>query len=497
VLEVSGLSRTFGGLRAVDGVSFDVREGEIVGLIGPNGAGKTTLFNLVTGFLAPTAGHVRFRGADITRWSPDRVAAAGIARTFQNIRLFREMPAAENVVIGRHLRTAATLADAVFATPRYRAEERDTRARAHELLALVGLADRAAVPARSLAYGDQRRLEIARALAMQPRLLLLDEPAAGMNTAETQALMTLIRRLRDERGLTVLLIEHDMKLVMGVCDRIVVLNFGRKIAEGAPHVVRSDPAVIEAYLGTQTTRLRDVRTASPGAPVLSVDTVTAGYAAGDVLHDVSLEVGAGQIVTLIGANGAGKTTLLRTVSGLVRPRGGEIRLRGSRVDGARADRIVSLGVAHVPEGRQVLARMTVLDNLRAGAFARRGSIERDLTALLTRFPELGERRLQIAGTLSGGEQQMLAIARGLMARPQLLMLDEPSLGLAPRIVERIFAIIREVNGEGTPILLVEQNAQLALETADHGYVLETGRVVRHDRADRLLGDEAVRRAYLG
>jgi len=515
VLEVDGLTKTFGGLRAVDGVSFAVGDGEITALIGPNGAGKTTLFNLVTGFLAPTAGRVRFRGEDITRWSPDRVTARGIARTFQNIRLFRGMSAIDNVVVGGHVRTSATLVDAVLATPRHRREERQARARAADLLTFVGLRDRASVPARSLPYGDQRRLEIARALATRPRLLLLDEPAAGMNTAETQALMTLIRRLRDDYGLTILLIEHDMKLVMGVCDRIIVLNFGRTIAEGAPDEVRGNPQVIEAYLGTHTARTGETRPASAGPPVLSVDGVSAGYAAGDVLHDVSVDVGAGQIVTLIGANGAGKTTLLRTIFGLLKPRRGTIRLHGAPINGLSPDRIVALGVAHVPEGRQVLARMTVLDNLRAGAYARprrasrgnvspvgeagrpAGTIEQDVEALLVRFPELGARRHQIAGTLSGGEQQMLAIARGLMARPALLMLDEPSLGLAPRIVDRIFAIVREVNADGTPILLVEQNAQLALETADRGYVLETGRIVRQDIAHRLLGDDAIRRAYLG
>ncbi len=498
MLVLEGISRTFGGLRALDDVSLEVPEGAIIGLIGPNGAGKTTLFNIVTGFLEPSAGRVRFRGEEITRWRPDRVTGRGIARTFQNIRLFRGMTALENVVIGEHTRTRATLWDGVLGTRTHRGEEWEARARARDLLALVGLGAQETRLAGALAYGDQRRLELARALATVPRLLLLDEPAAGMNTSETQALMRLIRRLRDERGLTILLIEHDMKLVMGVCDRIAVLNFGRKIAEGSPDQVRGDANVIEAYLGARTAGAAAAPWAEAGAPVLTVENVSAGYGPVDVLHHISLEVREGQIVTLIGANGAGKTTLLRTISGLLRPRTGQIRLRGQPIGGVRPDRIVALGVAHVPEGRQVLASMTVAENLRAGAYARRDSeIERDLTGLLDRFPALGARRDQIAGTLSGGEQQMLAIARGLMSRPRVLMLDEPSLGLAPQLVEQIFGIIQEINARGTPILLVEQNAQRALETAHWAHVLETGRMVMEDRADRLLGNEAVRRAYLG
>ncbi len=251
MLELRGVSISFGGVQAVDHVNMDVADGEIAGLIGPNGAGKTTVFNLITGIYAPDSGTIKFRGKAIQGLPPHRITELGVARTFQNIRLFGTASVLENVMMARHCRTRSGSLAAIFQTPGHRREEEETRRRALELLEFVDLADARDVRAADLPYGRQRRLEIARALATEPQLLLLDEPAAGMNETESESVMGLIRRIRDELRKTVLLIDHDMNVVMGLCDRITVLNFGRLLAHGRPEEVRTNPDVIEAYLGRE------------------------------------------------------------------------------------------------------------------------------------------------------------------------------------------------------------------------------------------------------
>ena len=509
VLKLDNITVDFGGLQAVSHVSFEVLPGQITAVIGPNGAGKTTLFNVVNGLQKASTGHVWFAGKDVTGLAPAQVARLGMARTFQNLRIFGNMSVLENVMVGRHRHEKSKFVAAGLRLRSQRREEVSSQEASLRVLKLVGLEERAHSMASSLPYGQQRLVEIARALATEPSLLLLDEPAAGMNNAEREMLVEKIVHI-NKSGTDILLVEHDMDLVMGISHHVAVLDHGALICDATPEEARCDPAVVQAYLGVghaderraqeraaksaSTTRL-----AGSAKKLLEIRGLSTYYGSIGAVRDVSLHVEEGEVLAVLGANGGGKTTLLHTISGSLKPRSGSIIFDGKAITRLSAPEIVELGVCQVPEGRHVFPTLSVEDNLMLGAGRQyKGAAFQALRAeVFDLFPILAERRKQSAGSLSGGEQQMLAIGRALMGRPRLLLLDEPSMGLAPLVVSDIFDALVRLNEKGISLLMVEQNADAALSIADRACVLVTGQVALTGPAAELREDPRLRGLYLG
>lgn len=489
-LEVDNIGIQFGGVKAAEAVSFNAPLGSVSSIIGPNGAGKTTVLNMISGFYKPDTGEVNLNQnlAGKQAWE---IARAGIARTYQTTQLFDDMSVLENLLTAMQ---QGQLQNPIFEhTPQQ-------EALALNLLALVGYQGSIHTPANDLPHVDRRLIEIARALASRPWVLLLDEPAAGLSRGDTDRLATLLKTIAGF-GIAVILVEHDMPLVMAVSDNILVLDAGHPIAYGKPEDIRKNEQVIAAYLGgteySAPPRLEPW--AGERNATLFVKDLTVDYGAAPVVNDVNFVVNPGELVAILGANGAGKSSILKSLAGLHRPASGKIGLENEYIQSLDASEIATRGLALVPEGRQLFSELTVRDNLLMGAHSRKDTFDAnaEIQQILNRFPRLKDRINSPAGLLSGGEQQMVAVGRGLMAKPRILLLDEPSLGLAPAMIGELFDALAALRDEGVTILLVDQMANLALQVADRAYVLETGCIVKEGTAQALQADSDLEAAYLG
>ena len=479
-------------MKALNDVSCEIRRGELFGVIGPNGAGKSTLLSLISGAQHPSAGEILFEGQPLERLPPYTIARLGIGRAHQIPRPFRHMTVQQNVLLPAH-------------SHQNRGAESHLHTR--EILETCGLQDKASQLAATLTLLDLKRLEVARALALRPRLLLLDEVAAGLVGPEIDAITHLIA-LVQASGVTIVLVEHVQAVIQQLAERVMVLEWGLKIAEGTPKEIAEHPEVIAVYFGTaqaepvaRQRNLPSLQQTVNTPPLLHLDQVNVNYGKLRALRTVDFEVRAGEIVAVLGANGAGKTTLTQAICGLVPTSGGRVWFDDVEITKYPAYRRARLGVALCHEGRRLFKELTVRENIELGATYASHSptpLADRMTKMYELFPTLKERAGRtLAGKLSGGQQQMVAIARALVAEPKVLLLDELSLGLAPQIVDQLFAALPQILLWGVSIVLIEQNIHRSLSIADRVYILERGHISFSGTPTELEHDETLHRAYFG
>jgi branched-chain amino acid transport system ATP-binding protein len=521
VLEVDAIARHFGGIRAVSDASLAVRAGEIHALIGPNGAGKTTLFNVASGMFAPDAGKVMLHGQRIDGREAHEICRQGLARSFQITNLFKGLSIYENLRLSLQARHPAR-----FNAWRDVDSYPEIHAETAELVKFLGLEGIEGIQGGELSYGGQRLVDLGIALGSKPRVLMLDEPLAGLAAAERERVSGLVRKVAAD--IPVLIVEHDIDRVLGFSQTVTVMNQGEVLMSGTPEEVRKDRRVQEVYTGSGTppraTRAAqgaaDATGAARGAPdatgaapepgaasgparahtpLLRFERVNTFYGKSHILTDATLDVRAGEIVALLGRNGAGKSTLLKSIAGLVPPASGTVEYDGRDIARMPAPDIARLGIGYVPQGRGLFAGMTVAENLALGRLARatdgKNGVVWSEQRIFEYFPRLEERMHVAADYLSGGEQQMAAVARALSGNVKLLLLDEPFEGLAPSVVQELFRVFDRLRGEAS-IVIVEHNLDLVLALADRVFALERGVVFHQGPAEPLLKDLDYRKQIL-
>lgn len=483
-LDVQSIAKSFGGIKAVRDVSFQVQDRSLHALIGPNGAGKTTAFNLVSGMFAPDAGRIKLDGRDIGGFNPEKITSAGIGRSFQITNLFPSLSVEENIrlaVQARHphrlngWRNAHTLTGVHKETA--------------ELMQWTGLAGAENAEAGSLSYGGQRLLDMGLALATKPRILLLDEPLAGLAAAERTRVGDLIKSLSHD--IPVLLVEHDIDRVFRLADHVTVMNDGHVLVNGTVEDARSSQEVQDVYLGSgnQAIAAKPRESAASTEVLLTLDKVDTFYGKSHILNNVSFDVHRNEVIALLGRNGAGKSTLLKTIIGIAPPRTGNIMLAGENIARLPSAHIARAGIGFVPQGRAMFAGMSVRDNLALGRHSRLTGAGKhwEEEQILEFFPRLRQRMDTAADYLSGGEQQMVAVARALSGDTRMLLLDEPFEGLSPAVTEELFEAFHKLRQE-LSIIIVDHNLDLALAISDRTIALERGEII-HKGPSRALRDD--------